>query len=74
MHCPICGEYGDLVRARVRKTGQEVIVCTECDFLDAHPAMEFDPATAMDVASFLAQAGLDASWNELEIIHRLPPH
>ena len=71
MHCPICGEYGDLVRARVRKTGQQVIVCTECDFLDAHPEADADPAAAMDVASFLAQAGLEPGWDELEIIERL---
>ena len=71
MHCPICGEYGDLVRARVRKTGQQVIVCTECDFLDVHPEGDADPAAAMDVASFLAQAGLESSWDELEIIERL---
>ncbi|MDN2712159.1 MULTISPECIES: hypothetical protein [unclassified Janthinobacterium] len=72
MQCPTCDAYGDLVRARVRKTGQEVIVCTECDLLWPHADRHIDAARATDVASFLAQAGLDGEWQELDIIARLP--
>ena len=71
MQCPTCEEYGDLLRASVRKTGQQVIVCTECDFLWPHPGQAFDEARATDVASLLAQHGLDDDWEELEIIARL---
>jgi uncharacterized Zn finger protein len=37
MQCPTCGEYGDLILAKVGKTGQEVAACTECDKLRAEP-------------------------------------
>lgn len=30
---PHLREYGDLLHASIRKTGQQVIVCMECDFL-----------------------------------------
>lgn len=72
MQCPTCGEYGDLVRAGIRKTGQEVIVCTECDLLWPHPQQDIDPARALDVESFLTEAGLEPDWQELQIIARLP--
>ncbi|MDQ4628446.1 hypothetical protein [Janthinobacterium lividum] len=73
MECPTCGEYGDLLHATVKKTGQAVIVCTECDFVWLHPVQDIDPAHATDVASLLAQAGLDDDWAELELGARVPP-
>lgn len=72
MRCPICGEYGDLVRAKVKKTGHEVIVCTECDSLWEHSGTELDPDSAMDVSLFLSKSGLNPTWDELEILERLP--
>lgn len=71
MQCPTCDEYGDLLRATVRKTGQQVIVCSECDFVWPHPGQPFDCARATDVASLLAQSGLDDDWDELELGARL---
>ena len=73
MQCPTCGEYGDLLRATVRKTGQQVIVCTECDFVWPHPERDIDPAHATDVASLLAQSGLGDDWDELERGARVAP-
>ena len=73
MECPTCGEYGDLMRASIKKTGQQVMVCTECDFLWLHPEQAIDPARATDVESFLAQAGLASNWDELIRGARLPP-
>lgn len=73
MQCPTCDEYGDLVHATVRKTGQQVIVCTECDFVWPHPQQDIDPAHATDVATLLAQSGLDDDWDELELGARVPP-
>lgn len=73
MECPTCGEYGDLMRVAIRKTGQQAIVCTECDFLWPHPEQDIDPARATDVESFLAQAGLASDWDELIRGARLPP-
>ena len=73
MQCPTCGEYGDLLHATVKKTGQAVIVCTECDFLWPHAQQEVDLARATDVESFLTQAGLAPDWCELTRGARLPP-
>ncbi|PKV43334.1 hypothetical protein CLU92_0643 [Janthinobacterium sp. 61] len=73
MQCPTCGEYGDLLHATVKKTGQAVIVCTECDLLWAHPQQDIDLARASDVELFLAQAGLEPDWQELQLGARVPP-
>lgn len=73
MQCPTCGAYGDLLRATVRKTGWQAIVCTECDFLWPHPGQPADRARATDVASFLALAGLDDDWDELALGARVAP-
>lgn len=72
MECPTCGEYGDLLRATVKKTGQAVIVCTECDALWEQAEAQTDAASMLDVASFLAGLGLHGSWEELEVLVRLP--
>ncbi|MGX9714009.1 hypothetical protein ACWYXJ_07035 [Janthinobacterium lividum] len=72
MECPTCGEYGDLLHATVKKTGQAVIVCTECDLLWMHPQQDIDPARARDVASFLEQAGIEPDWQELQLGARVP--
>ena len=71
MRCPTCGGYGDLVFAKVKSTGDSIIVCTECDLLweSADP----DGTTielATDVSSFLKSKGLPTTWNELEILPR----
>lgn len=73
MECPTCGEYGDLLHATVKKTGQGVIVCTECDLLWMHPQQDIDPTRALDVASFLEQAGIEPDWQELQLGARVPP-
>lgn len=73
VECPTCGEYGDLLHATVRKTGQRVIVCTECDLLWEYPQQDIDPAGASDVALFLEQAGIEPDWQELQLGARLPP-
>ncbi|MGK5035100.1 hypothetical protein ACQ4WN_07600 [Janthinobacterium sp. LB3P118] len=72
MQCPTCGEYGDLLHATIRKTGQQVIVCSECDALWEHPEMRITADSMLDVDSFLAGLGLHGSWEELEVLVRLP--
>ena len=72
MECPTCGEYGDLLHATIRKTGQPVIVCSECDLLWAYPQQDIDPDRASDVESFLAQAGITPDWRELQLGARVP--
>jgi formate dehydrogenase maturation protein FdhE len=72
MQCPTCGDYGDLVLVRVKRTGEHVIACTECDLLwltvDAE-CISADSAT--DVTTFLEEKGLRPSWDELEVVKRL---
>jgi ribosomal protein L37AE/L43A len=72
MECPTCGEYGDLILAKVRKTGQEVVVCTECDNLWAEPGSAPDIDASDGVQEFLAAAGLADDWKELALLARLP--
>ncbi|WP_219116755.1 hypothetical protein [Janthinobacterium sp. UMAB-56] len=72
MQCPTCGEYGDLLHATIRKTGQQVIVCSECDLLWAHPETRLTADNMLDVGTFLSESGLQGDWNELEIVERLP--
>jgi len=71
MLCPICGEYGDLVVARVKKTGKKVIVCTECDSLWKDIEVELLANNAMDVSQFLSESGLAPTWDELEILEKV---
>lgn len=72
MHCLTCDEYADLVVARVNKTDEHVIVCTECDQLWENT--ELDPMSAnraLDVDTFMEERGLPTGWELLEIICRL---
>jgi uncharacterized protein YjfI (DUF2170 family) len=71
MHCPTCGDYGDLVIVRVKKTGEQVIVCAECDLLWTDSDINTLAADrATNVESFLKQRGLPSSWDALEVIKR----
>ncbi|MGK5067781.1 hypothetical protein [Janthinobacterium sp. RT4P48] len=72
MRCTTCGEYGDLIRAVIRKTGQEVIVCTECDALWTQPQAGIDTACLRDVAAHLLDCGLPPDWAQLELGARVP--
>lgn len=55
-----------------QENGQAVIVCTECDALWEQAEAQTDAASMLDVASFLAGLGLHGSWEELEVLVRLP--
>ncbi|MGC5698830.1 hypothetical protein J4P02_01360 [Pseudomonas sp. NFXW11] len=70
MQCPTCGDYGDLVIVKVKKTGEEALVCSECDSL--WTAIEAEPLgeTFLDVADFLAERNLEPDWDELELVRR----
>ena len=65
MQCPTCGEYGDLLHATIKETGQQVIVCTECDALWEHPEVRITADSMLDVGTFLTEAGLHAGWDEI---------
>lgn len=71
MQCPTCGEYGDLAIVKVKKTGEEVLVCSECDSLwktvEAEPLGE----TFLDVSDFLRERNLEPDWDELELVRRV---
>ncbi len=71
MQCPTCGEYGDLVIVKVKKTGEEVLVCTECDSLWKTVEAEHLGETVLDVSDFLTQRNLASDWGELELLRRV---
>ena len=66
MECPTCGEYGDLLRATVPQDGPATDRLHGMRFRVAASGAGIDPVHATDVASLLAQAGLDDDWDELE--------
>ena len=72
MRCPICLEYSDLIRAQVKKTGHEVIICTECDCLWQITGEHIDTGVQTDVTSFLTKSGVQPTWDALSVLGRLP--
>ncbi len=61
--CPICGG-AELLRARVKQTGEYVSVCEECEALWTEPRIS--PDNAGTFAHYMESKGLKHYWNELE--------
>lgn len=72
MRCRVCDEHGDLLRARIKKTQKEVIVCSECDSLWEANIEELDSSSFSDVSNLLENCGLSPAWDELDILEKLP--
>lgn len=65
MLCPRC-EQGNIVKAKIKKTGKEVYVCTECE------ATWFSMSVVgqvpfLDFGTYMEEIGLAPLWNELII-------
>ncbi|MBK5542450.1 hypothetical protein JFV28_22170 [Pseudomonas sp. TH05] len=71
MHCPTCGEYGDLVLLKVKRTGAQVIACTECDSLWKTVDVTTLGEPLLDVADYLREHHLPPKWSELELLRRV---
>jgi hypothetical protein len=62
--CPRCDGQGEVATYRVRRTGEHVRVCDECDavWLDGE---EVAPGTFVDLSKYLEQRGRPGLWSEL---------
>lgn len=66
MLCPRC-EQGDLVEARIKKTGQMLFICQECE------ATWFTKegiltSPFIDFGVYMIKIGLQPLWSELAIV------
>lgn len=63
--CPRCGQ-GVLFVATIKKTGETIVVCDECEALwtdGQEPALD----GFQDLATVLRSKGIDDGWGALEI-------
>ena len=58
--CPHCGQ-GPVHRAVVRKTGEVICLCEECDAVWTNPG-------ETGLTAFLEARGLTPSWEELDLL------
>jgi hypothetical protein len=63
MLCPRC-EQGDIVKAKVKKTGKDVYVCTECE-ATWFSKKDVGLAPFVDFGTYMEENGLSPMWDEL---------
>ena len=61
--CPICGG-AQLMRAKVKQTGERISVCEECEALWTEPRIS--PDNSRIFTQYMESKGLKPYWNELE--------
>ncbi len=60
--CPLCG--GEVVRARVKSSGDEVRICEGCNALWTEPRIAADNSTTF--THYMESHGMKPYWNELD--------
>ena len=65
MKCPRC-EQGDVVKAELKKSRQEIFVCTECE-ATWFSINDIGFLPFIDLGTFMESSGLSPLWNELTI-------
>ncbi|WP_379674880.1 hypothetical protein [Massilia antarctica] len=63
MLCPRC-EQGDIVKAKITKTGEEIFVCAECE-ATWFSFDEIGRSPFIDFGSYMEKIGLSPLWDEL---------
>ena len=66
MYCPRC-EQGLVVLALIRKTGEPICICDECDAVWVN-SENIQKVNFIDYTEFMSERNLDPLWNELEIL------
>ncbi|MCH5349425.1 MAG: hypothetical protein J1E40_08890 [Oscillospiraceae bacterium] len=63
MICPYC-DQGIILKARVKHTGTEILICEECDtvWLD-----EVSDKSGTSLSEFMKSQSVNPFWSELEI-------
>lgn len=65
MKCPRC-EQGDVVKAELKKSRQEIFVCTECE-ATWFSINDIGVLPFIDFGTHMESRGLSPLWNELTI-------
>ena len=72
MECPRCDRQGNVLLVVIKKTGERVRLCHECDALWIE-GMEVSKSNFQDFATYVKQYGLNGSWADLEIVASTEP-
>ncbi len=67
MLCPRCDHQGEVRLVVITKTGERVHLCDECDAL-WQEGMNIEKTTFVDFSTYVAQFGLNGTWNEIEVV------
>ncbi|WP_089400511.1 zf-TFIIB domain-containing protein [Noviherbaspirillum humi] len=70
MLCPRC-EQGDIVKAQIKKNGEEIFVCQECE-ATWFALKEIGVSPFTDFSAYMEGLGLCPLWDEL-IVQKLRP-
>lgn len=68
MLCPRC-KQGDLVEARVKKTGQTLFICQECE-ATWFSKEEILNSPFIDFGSYMMKIGLQPLWDEVSVVYK----
>ncbi len=63
--CPYCGEYGRVLPARIKSTGEHIGICEECDTIWAEGEPIID-GSGQGSAAFAESRGV--LWGDLEYL------
>jgi len=64
--CRLCDGQGEVIRAKVIKTGQVIFICDECDVLCDH-FHDVGSERCEGFEAFARRHGIQPLWTELEI-------
>ena len=71
MLCPRC-EQGDIVEAKVKKTGGSIYVCQECEAIWFN-AEKIGDSSFVDFGTYMVKIGLPPLWDELSVTQAAAP-
>ncbi len=63
MWCPRC-DQGEVMKARIEKTGEIVHICEECEALWPSD-VDVDAAGFVDFKTYVTKFGLEGTWSEI---------
>jgi len=65
MWCPRC-DQGDIAKAVIRKTGQIIFVCQECE-ATWFSSEDIKVTRFVDFGTYMKSIGLSSHWGELDV-------
>ncbi len=68
MLCPRCDQQGQVELVVIKKTGERVLRCDECDALRQNGG-EVMKSNLVDFSTYVAQFGVIDTWDEIETIN-----